>query len=53
LVALLQIQELSVFAFHDDYRNMLHTKSFTELSPLHLVRRASGSETGSLGPGTT
>jgi hypothetical protein len=45
LVALLQIHELKMIAFHDACWNMLCTEGFTELDPLYLVSRTSGGET--------
>jgi hypothetical protein len=46
LVALLQIYELSVLAFHDACQDMLRTEGITELGSLHLVSRTSSGETG-------
>jgi hypothetical protein len=44
LVALLQIHELSMLALHNASWDVLCKKGFMELSPLHLVSRASGGE---------
>jgi hypothetical protein len=40
----LKIHELSMLALHNAYWDVLRTKGFTELSPLHLVSRVSDGE---------
>jgi hypothetical protein len=44
LVTLLQIHKLSMLELHNACWDVLRTKVFTELGPLHLLSGASGSE---------
>jgi hypothetical protein len=44
LIALLQIHELSMLALHNACWDVLRTKGFTELDPLHLVSGVSAGE---------